>query len=74
MFDRRRQKSVGSFLLGGLLGGVAGVLAAGRLRRAADGGPGSGSRDALGPFEEAPCHREWQHAEVSREAQESPPD
>lgn len=74
MFDGRRQTSVRSFLLGGLLGGLAGVLAAGRLRSSSAEDGADRSRHGLGPFEEAPCHREWQALEARREAQKGPID
>ena len=60
MFNGKRQTSLGSFLLGGLLGGVAGVLAAWRLKANLSGnGTTSIDRDTV-PFEEAPCHQEWE--------------
>lgn len=65
MDGERRREKVGSFLLGGLLGSVAGVAAAGRMtmktrprKRATPAG--------LAAFEQAPCYREL----VEREAQE----
>jgi hypothetical protein len=67
MFGDKRQTSLGSFLLGGLLGGVAGVLAAGRLRGRSPDGQEDGSGSDIGPFEDAPCHREWE----ARDAQET---
>lgn len=54
-----------SFLLGGVLGGLAGLLAAARMdasrRRRAPDSPG------LRAFEEAPCRQEW----LEREGAES---
>lgn len=70
MFDSRRQTSITSFLLGGLLGGVAGVLAAGGLRRSAEESEDADSGLGLGGFEQAPCHQEW----LARRAQESQQD
>jgi len=55
---------LGSFLLGGLVGGLAG-LAASRLR--APGGPRRGAQPGLRAFEAAPCYREL--VEREREAE-----
>ena len=59
MFDRRRQTSLRSFLLGGLLGSVAGVLAAGGLPRSRNTGENGEQIDGVRAFEQAPCHAEW---------------
>ena len=67
MFDSRRQTSISSFLLGGLLGGLAGVLAAGGLRRSPEDAE---PEEGLGGFEQAPCHQEWR----LRQAQEARPE
>lgn len=67
MFESRRQRSIGSFLLGGLLGGVAGVLAAGGLRRSREDAVEAGEAKDLGAFDQAPCHREW----LARNAQDA---
>jgi hypothetical protein len=55
--DTDRARRLGSFLVGGLLGSVAGLVAAGRMhvREAPlDRPPG----DGLAAFEGAPCYRE----------------
>lgn len=62
-----RGRRLGSFLVGGLLGSAAGLVAAGRMRvrEAPFERP---EADGLAAFEGAPCYREL----VERE-QESPP-
>ncbi len=65
MFDRKRQTSLRSFLLGGLLGSVAGVLAAGGLRRSRSAGEDGQQIDGVRAFEQAPCHMEWRAREQS---------
>ena len=65
MDGERQRERVRSFLLGGLLGSVAGVAAAGRMtmktRRRKRVTPAG-----LAAFEQAPCYREL----VERESQE----
>jgi hypothetical protein len=62
--DERRGR-LGSFVVGGLLGGVAGLVAAGRMRMR-DGRPRRTTPAGLAAFEGAPCYREI----VEREALE----
>ena len=66
MFDRRRQTSLRSFLLGGLLGSVAGVLAAGGLHRSRNTGEDGEQIDGVRAFEQAPCHAEWRAREQTK--------
>jgi hypothetical protein len=54
---------LGSFLIGGVIGSIAGLVAAGRMRMR-DGG--RTTPEGLAAFEEAPCYREL----VEREAAE----
>jgi hypothetical protein len=58
---------LGSFLLGGLLGGLAG-LAASRLRAGRQ--PPPGRQPGLAAFEDAPCYRELLESE--RDADDRP--
>lgn len=64
MFGGKRQTGLRSFLLGGLLGGLAGVAATRSLRRSKDGEEAPDRVDDIAAFEEAPCHREW-HARTT---------
>lgn len=62
-----RGRRLGSFLVGGLVGSVAGLVAAGRMRVK----PAPFERpagDGLAAFEGAPCYREL----VEREAESAP--
>jgi hypothetical protein len=61
--DGERGSRIGSFLIGGLLGSVAGVAAAGRMRvRAARSARTTPA--GLAAFEQAPCFRELLEAEA----------
>jgi hypothetical protein len=55
---RRRHGALRSFLVGGVLGAAATVLATPRLRRPRDAGDGPRSVVGLEAFEGAPC---WEH-------------
>lgn len=64
--DGERGSRLGSFLIGGIVGSVAGVAAAGRMRVKT---PVSRARSAgLAAFEQAPCFREV----VERERRDRP--
>lgn len=63
--DTERGRRLGSFLVGGLLGSVAGLVAAGRMR-VKDMPFERPSGDGLAAFEGAPCYREL----VEREGRE----
>ena len=52
-------------MLGGLLGSVAGVLAAGGFRRSRGEGEDGEQIDGVRAFEQAPCHMEWRAREQS---------
>jgi hypothetical protein len=67
--DGGRGRRVSSFLVGGLLGSVAGIVAAGRVhvRRAPRPRP---SREGLAAFEGAPCFEEILAAEAEAAAEE----
>ena len=67
MVDGERGRRLRSFLLGGLLGSVAGIAAAGRMKvrqRPRDRETPAG----LAAFEQAPCYEEL----VEREARKKP--
>jgi hypothetical protein len=66
--DERRSRRVGSFLIGGLVGSVAGLVAAGRMRVR----PSPASRatpEGLAAFEGAPCFTELHEAEAGERAE-----
>jgi hypothetical protein len=65
--DTDRGRRLGSFLVGGLVGSVAGLVAAGRMR-VKDAPPERPAADGLAAFEDAPCYREL----VERAAAEAP--
>jgi hypothetical protein len=65
--DGERGSRIGSFLIGGLLGSVAGLAAAGRMRVKSP--PSRTTPAGLAAFEQAPCFREV----VEREAAERSP-
>ena len=52
-------------MLGGLLGSVAGVLAAGGFRRSRGAGEDGEQMDGVRAFEQAPCQMEWRAREQS---------
>jgi hypothetical protein len=56
--DTDRGKRFRSFLLGGLIGGVAGLAAAGRMRVQARVRPERKTPEGLAAFEQAPCYEE----------------
>jgi len=55
--DTDRARRLGSFLVGGLLGSVAGLVAAGRMR-VRETPLERPAGDGLAAFEGAPCYRE----------------
>jgi hypothetical protein len=55
--DGERRRRLRPFLLGGLVGSVAGVVAAGRMKVRASPS-GRATPRGLAAFEEAPCYRE----------------
>lgn len=64
-----------SFLLGGLLGGLAGAVAAGGLRRSRLEAEEIDEGGELGPFEAAPCHIDWRaRQEEAAPVRDSSPD
>lgn len=63
VFGVRRPTNLRSFLLGGLLGGLAGLVAAGGLRRPAADSKVGRAVDGIAAFEEAPCHGQWRARE-----------
>jgi hypothetical protein len=64
--DTERGRRFRSFLLGGLLGSVAGLAAAGRMRVRT--GPAKRSTPAgLAAFEQAPCYQELVERESRQE-------
>jgi hypothetical protein len=65
--DGERGSRLGSFLIGGLVGSVAGLAAAGRMRMKSR--PSRETPAGLAAFEQAPCFREV----VEREAAERSP-
>jgi hypothetical protein len=70
--DGERGGRLGSFLVGGLIGSIAGLVAAGRMRMRARGG--RTTPEGLAAFEEAPCYRELVEREAAeRERPESGP-
>ena len=52
-----RARRLGSFLVGGVVGGVAALVAAGRMR-VKEAPPERPAGDGLAAFEGAPCYRE----------------
>ena len=67
--DGERRGTLRSFLIGGLLGGAAGIAAAGRMRVKRP--PKRASAVGLAAFEEAPCYRELVEREAAEEARDS---
>jgi hypothetical protein len=67
--DTDRGRRLGSFLVGGLVGSVAGLVAAGRMR-VKDAPLERPAADGLAAFEGAPCYREL----VERAAEDAPGD
>lgn len=65
--DTDRGRRLGSFLVGGLVGSVAGLVAAGRMR-VKDAPLERPAGDGLAAFEGAPCYREL----VERDAADPP--
>lgn len=63
MADSRNQR-LRTFLLGGLLGGVAGLVAADRLERRLRP---PGAADGLAAFEQAPCFREQRERQAEQQ-------
>jgi hypothetical protein len=61
--DGERGSRLGSFLIGGLVGSVAGLAAAGRMRVRAAGAERT-TPVGLAAFEQAPCFRELLDGEV----------
>ncbi|HEV3408466.1 MAG TPA: hypothetical protein VG079_07265, partial [Gaiellaceae bacterium] len=57
MDGERRRSSLRSFVLGGLVGGAAGLAAAGRMRMARRARRRA-TPAGLAAFEQAPCHDE----------------
>ena len=62
----RRTRSVRSFLLGGLVGSAAGLVAAGRMKVRTTGRRRRATPAGLAAFEQSPCYGEL----VEREARE----
>jgi hypothetical protein len=67
--DTERGRRFRSFLIGGLIGGVAGLAAAGRMRVEARVRPERKAHEGLAAFEQAPCYEEL----VERERLEAGP-
>ena len=64
--DNERGRRLRSFLIGGLLGSVAGLAAAGRMRVRAR--PATRTTPAgLAAFEQAPCYQELVEREAAAE-------
>jgi hypothetical protein len=68
--DTERGRRVRSFLIGGLLGSVAGAVAAGRMRVQAIPKRRT-TRAGLAAFEQAPCYEELVEAERAEERRET---
>ena len=64
--DTDRARRLGSFLVGGLLGSAAGLVAAGRMR-VKDTPHERPAVDGLAAFEGAPCYRELFERDASAE-------
>ena len=64
--DERRGR-LGSFLVGGLLGSIAGVVAAGRMR-VRDRSSERATPAGLAAFEDAPCYHEVLEREAADRA------
>ena len=67
--DFERGGRIGSFLVGGLVGSVAGLAAAGRMRMKARRAPRT-TPAGLAAFEQAPCFREVVEREAAERARE----
>ena len=63
--EGERGGRLGSFLVGGLVGSIAGLVAAGRMRMRY--GEQRTTPAGLAAFEEAPCYREIVEREQERE-------
>ena len=63
--EGERGGRLGSFLVGGLVGSIAGLVAAGRMRIHKDAPRTTPA--GLAAFEEAPCYRELVEFEQERE-------
>jgi hypothetical protein len=64
--DDERRRRLRPFLLGGLVGSIAALAAAGRMKVRAQPRQ-RGSPDGLAAFEEAPCYEELVERERRRE-------
>ena len=62
----RRRRNVRSFIIGGLLGSMAGAVAAGRVRMRAR--PPRATPAGLAAFEQSPCYRELVERETGERA------
>ena len=69
--DGERGSRLGSFLIGGLVGSVAGLAAAGRMRMKSARTPRT-TPAGLAAFEEAPCYEELLEREWAEEARDDP--
>lgn len=63
--EGERGGRLGSFLVGGLVGSIAGLVAAGRMR--VRNGEKRATPAGLAAFEEAPCYKEIVEREDERE-------
>jgi hypothetical protein len=70
--DGERGGRLGSFLVGGLLGSIAGLAAAGRVR-VKERGPARKTPEGLAAFEQAPCYEEVLAREAAERAGEESP-
>ncbi len=68
--DTDRGRRLGSFLVGGLLGSVAGLVAAGRMR-VKDVPRERPDGEGLAAFEGAPCYRELVERDASGEGDDA---
>lgn len=64
--ESERAKRIRSFLIGGVVGSAAGLVAAGRMR--VPRRPARQSPAGLAAFEQAPCYAETLEREARREA------
>jgi hypothetical protein len=65
--DGERRRRLRPFLLGGLLGSIAGLAAAGRMKVRAQSRSRRETPAGLAAFEEAPCYEELVEREARRE-------
>jgi hypothetical protein len=70
--DGERGGRLGSFLVGGLLGSIAGLAAAGRMR-VKERGPARKTPEGLAAFEQAPCYEEVLARETAERAGDGSP-